>query len=528
MTRTKRRIPWVTLFLVTVLATVFVTAVWLGTPGDEAFLVRLGAQDDGEVWNGGLYRVATALFVHAGWLEIALSCLSLLALGFALEPRVGSVKFALIYLVSGLAGGTAGLALPPGRMLSGATAGILGIAAAFVLLVCSRYDRYGYFRVRRVYAAALALALALLAGASFFAPEIDLAQHAAGLLAGAATAYLVMPPEAKNPLVVFRKGRVYREPVYLSVESFVRPRASQRLAALFEEMVRYDPGVSKRKVALVASLLVLVAGFTVYGLHPVLRYEYHLFRADREIALGNEEQALSEYTKMIERFEAASGPRPLLNYRLGILCAYQDRDQEALVHLDRAIESYEEGAAEGENGERPPLFIDARLWRQSIYHKLGQHERAEKEVAFLEGEIQRYIEDRRAPDYLLSLWLARVYVESAGDPARSEENRRRLERARELAEESVEAHPNARNLDVLGWSCYRLGDYEEARRILSRALAVSTDGSVYFHLGVVELTLERKEEGLDSLGRALACARWSDAADLVEARRVYDRTASGE
>lgn len=79
-----------------------------------------------------------SMFLHAGAAHIAFNMLALFSLGRILEPHIGSARFALIYVLSGLAGSglhtayafaTGGIYTPVVGA-SGAISGILGMAAA--------------------------------------------------------------------------------------------------------------------------------------------------------------------------------------------------------------------------------------------------------------------------------------------------------------------------------------------------------------------------------------------------------------
>ena len=78
----------------------------------------------------------TSMFMHVGWLHLGSNMLYLWIFGDNVEDRFGHVKFAVFYLLCGLAATFAQLAFGPGSNLpnlgaSGAVAGVLG---AYILL----------------------------------------------------------------------------------------------------------------------------------------------------------------------------------------------------------------------------------------------------------------------------------------------------------------------------------------------------------------------------------------------------------
>jgi membrane associated rhomboid family serine protease len=83
-----------------------------------------------------LATLITATFLHAGLLHIAGNMLYLLIFGPAVEGRMGTRRYLLFYLLSGIAAGLAMVAMGPDSRVpvigaSGAIAGVLG--AYFVL-----------------------------------------------------------------------------------------------------------------------------------------------------------------------------------------------------------------------------------------------------------------------------------------------------------------------------------------------------------------------------------------------------------
>lgn len=75
--------------------------------------------------------IVTSMFVHGSFLHIFFNMLFLLVFGPGIEYICGHVRFALLYLICGIAGGLATISIGPGSHVpvvgaSGAIAGILG------------------------------------------------------------------------------------------------------------------------------------------------------------------------------------------------------------------------------------------------------------------------------------------------------------------------------------------------------------------------------------------------------------------
>lgn len=102
--------------------------------GQDA-LVTMGGQVNVLVAQGEVWRIFTAMFLHAGIAHVGLNMLSLFFIGPAVELFYGKWRYLVIYLASGIVGGIASyLMLPPEVLLvgaSGAIAGIFGALGAF-------------------------------------------------------------------------------------------------------------------------------------------------------------------------------------------------------------------------------------------------------------------------------------------------------------------------------------------------------------------------------------------------------------
>src|SRR6266540_3154081 len=83
---------------------------------------------------GDYWRLLTAAFLHYGPFHLLLNMLALYWFGTALERRIGSGRFLLLYVVSGLAGSAGALLLSPTTPTVGASGAIFGIMGAALVL----------------------------------------------------------------------------------------------------------------------------------------------------------------------------------------------------------------------------------------------------------------------------------------------------------------------------------------------------------------------------------------------------------
>lgn len=86
------------------------------------------------VQNGDYYRLVSAGFIHYGPLHLAFNMYALYLLGSALERYVGSVRFAMIYFLSLLAGSFGALLVTPNAQTAGASGAIFGVMGALLVL----------------------------------------------------------------------------------------------------------------------------------------------------------------------------------------------------------------------------------------------------------------------------------------------------------------------------------------------------------------------------------------------------------
>jgi membrane associated rhomboid family serine protease len=129
------------------------------------------------VAHGDWWRLITAAFLHYGPLHLLLNMLALYWFGSLLEQRIGSGKFLLLYLVSGLAGSAGALLLDPTTPTVGASGAIFGILGAGLVLERQRDYVFG--------GSALGIIIINLIF-TFSIHNISIGGHLGGLIGGAA------------------------------------------------------------------------------------------------------------------------------------------------------------------------------------------------------------------------------------------------------------------------------------------------------------------------------------------------------
>jgi membrane associated rhomboid family serine protease len=148
----------------------------------------LSSGGGGTVWNHGVlfgpsihfdheyWRLLTGGFLHAGLFHILVNMFSLYFVGMVLEPAVGRLNFAAIYIASLLAGSFGALLFQPDVPTIGASGAIFGIFGALIVVA--------YHRGIPIWQSGLGFVLVLNLLFSVTFSGISIGGHLGGLVAG--------------------------------------------------------------------------------------------------------------------------------------------------------------------------------------------------------------------------------------------------------------------------------------------------------------------------------------------------------
>jgi membrane associated rhomboid family serine protease len=171
---------------------------------------------------GDWWRLGTVMFLHASLLHIAFNMFALYWLGSVVEEAIGSLRFLLIYVVSGLAGSVGALLLDPNQVTVGASGAIWGVMGALLVL---EYLTTGSFAGQ---AAGLILINLVI---TFTIPNISVGGHIGGLVGGIAATYVLMRtrhvqnryvrPTWLGPALVVAMGVAIVVIAYVRVETYL-------------------------------------------------------------------------------------------------------------------------------------------------------------------------------------------------------------------------------------------------------------------------------------------------------------------
>lgn len=160
--------------------------------GSEVVLVKLGALDLTHVWvDGEWWRVLTTGLLHGSLLHLFLNMTALGSIGDWVEHVWGPWRTLLLFLASSVGGCLASLLWCESQMVVGASAGVLGQAAALWLA-----RRFGPEELQEKLIPVSVISLGILIVLCLFLgtviPGIAQAGHIGGLLTGAALGWLML------------------------------------------------------------------------------------------------------------------------------------------------------------------------------------------------------------------------------------------------------------------------------------------------------------------------------------------------
>ncbi len=142
------------------------------------------------VAEGQSWRLVSSVFLHSGFLHLALNMLSLYFLGSFVENTLGRGRFLALYALSGLSGGIAYLYFggfdTPAVGASGAIFGLLGGILGYSL-------RRGTFSWHNPVIRQLLILLAINLWIGLSIPNVSNTAHMGGLAGGLTFGYLVAP-----------------------------------------------------------------------------------------------------------------------------------------------------------------------------------------------------------------------------------------------------------------------------------------------------------------------------------------------
>jgi membrane associated rhomboid family serine protease len=183
------------LTLILLNAVAFLFEISAGDLNDPEVLHRVGALEPyAVVVQGEYWRLFTALFLHGGFTHLLFNIFALYILGPPLERSIGTLRFTVCYLVSGLASsaGVVGLTVlgfVEVAQLVGASGCIMGIVGAWAgFLLRHRHAPQAKQRLGNV-----VMIIVIQVAFDLSTPQVSMAAHLCGLVAGFFLGLVLVP-----------------------------------------------------------------------------------------------------------------------------------------------------------------------------------------------------------------------------------------------------------------------------------------------------------------------------------------------
>ncbi|MFP7297636.1 rhomboid family intramembrane serine protease [Neobacillus niacini] len=174
---------------------VFLLLELQGGSTNTSTLIKFGAKFNPYIYEGEWWRFITPIFLHIGFLHLAMNTLALYFLGPAVEKIFGNIRFLFIYLFAGISGVIASFIFSPNISAgaSGAIFGCFGALLYFALIYPKLFFRTMGPSVITV------LIFNLIFG--FTVSIVDNAGHLGGLAGGFLAAGILHFPKKKKPFL---------------------------------------------------------------------------------------------------------------------------------------------------------------------------------------------------------------------------------------------------------------------------------------------------------------------------------------
>ncbi len=250
-----------------------------GSLNDPETLLGWGASVGTRTANGEWWRLATAMFVHAGFLHMIVNVLGVAQIGLITERFFGSFALANAYVGAGLLFGVASVLLHPIGVTSGGSASVFAIYGMFASMLFTGIARRSPFTVPFTTLLKIAPPAALFLLYSFgagHAGPLELSGLAVGLAYGFMLAKATVADAMSSSA----------EPDALPVEETTQQRPQLTLSA----------PMLKRTVTITAAIVIVViaAGIPMRGVIDI--------RPEIERIATLEEQTASAYDAAVRQF----------------------------------------------------------------------------------------------------------------------------------------------------------------------------------------------------------------------------------
>lgn len=291
----------------------------VGSSESTATLIQFGAKFNPLILEGEWWRFFTPIFLHIGFLHLAMNSIALYYFGTIAEKIFGRLRFLFIYLVAGFSGSVASFLISP-NLSAGASGAIFGCFGALL------YFGYNYPNLfRRTMGVNILSLLVINLVLGFVMPGIDNAGHIGGLIGGFLAAGMVHLPKKKK-LVLQMAFLIITIAV---TTGFIRYGFEHPSAVLDETSIlimsqEYIHEEQYEKAYLLLSQDVQKGKDSA---------DYYFLLSFAEIQLGYLEDAEKSLLKALELNPAYD----IAHFNLALIYLEQGNIEEARLHVEKAI-----------------------------------------------------------------------------------------------------------------------------------------------------------------------------------------------
>ena len=191
------------------------------------------------------------------------------------------------------------------------------------------------------------------------------------------------------------------------------------------------------------------------------------------------------------------------------------RANAALGRLLAAQRDYRGAIEHMKSAQATVPFPDYAAILEALYRRVGQTQDADRELGLIDTVDKLMKVNGETMNRNLAVILA--------------DEDRKLDRALELAQAEFKVRNDVFTYDALSWVEYRLKNYKDAGTASEKALEKNTpDPMLYYHAGVINLALDRKQDAKRDLEHALTLNPQFDFRYAAEAKRIVDSLGSAK
>ncbi|WP_029276404.1 rhomboid family intramembrane serine protease [Carnobacterium jeotgali] len=194
------RKPVVTYLFLAIQILAFILMTLDGGSTNMVTLLKYGAKFNPYIVLGEWWRLITPMFLHIGFIHLLMNSVILYYLGEQLEGMFGHLRFAGIYLLSGIAGNLASFAFSD-SLSAGASTALFGLFGSTIMLGQTFKHNPAIQQMAKSFGTLIIINIVF----GVFSSSIDMAGHLGGLLGGFLIATAISVP---NPVKQWRNKRL--------------------------------------------------------------------------------------------------------------------------------------------------------------------------------------------------------------------------------------------------------------------------------------------------------------------------------